>query len=69
MLADRGGGVSNCILYFSEEIVKSKPVENLLPSPKLIIILENRDYMAGLKEKLAEIKGVYRSLKLVPVKM
>jgi hypothetical protein len=37
-----------------------------LPSSKLIIILENRDYMAGMKEKLAEIKGVYRSLKLSP---
>jgi len=38
-----------------------------LPSSKLIIILENRDYMAMMKEKLAEIKGVYRNLRLAPV--
>jgi hypothetical protein len=38
----------------------------LLPSSKLIIILENRDYMANLKEKLTEIKQIYRSLQLVP---
>jgi len=36
---------------------------NWLPSSKLIIILENREYMAMLKEKLAEIKGVYGSLR------
>jgi len=37
-----------------------------LPSSKLIIILENRDYMTMLKEKLLEIKRGYRSLKLSP---
>jgi len=41
----------------------------LLPSSKLIIILENKDYMAMMKEKLAEIKGVYRSMRLAPVRI
>jgi len=36
----------------------------LLPSSKLIIILENRDYMTMMKEKLAEIKWFYGNLKL-----
>jgi len=36
----------------------------LLPSSKLIIILENRDYMAMMKEKLPEIKRVWGGLNL-----
>jgi len=36
----------------------------VLPGSKLIIILENKDYMAMMKEKLLEIKKVCRSLKL-----
>jgi hypothetical protein len=35
-----------------------------LTSSKLIIILENRDYMGMLKEKLAEIKWFYGNLRL-----
>jgi len=34
---------------------------------KLIETLENREYMAMMKEKLAEIKGVCRNSKLSPV--
>jgi len=37
-----------------------------LPSPKLIIIMENHEYMAMMKEKLLEIKRFYRNLKLSP---
>jgi len=44
-----------------------------LPSPrifrKLILIIENREYMSMMKEKLAEIKDVYRNLKLAPVRV
>jgi len=35
-----------------------------LPSSKLIIILENRDYIGMLKEKLTEIKWFYGNLRL-----
>ena len=38
-----------------------------LPSSKLIIILENTDYIAMLKEKLVEIKQFYENLKLTPL--
>ena len=38
----------------------------LLPSPKLIIILENRDYIAKMKEKLLEIKQNYKNFKPAP---
>ena len=41
----------------------------VLAESKVLIILENRDYMSMLKEKLAEIKGVFRSLKLAPVRI
>jgi hypothetical protein len=37
----------------------------LFPSPKLIIILENRDYIAKMKEKLAEIRKFYESLRTI----
>lgn len=43
---------------------------NWLPSStifrKLILILENKEYMAMMKEKLMEIKEVYKSLQLTP---
>jgi len=39
----------------------------ILPSSKLIITLENRDYMAIMKEKLLEIKRFYRNLELAPM--
>jgi len=38
----------------------------MLPFSKLIITIENRDYMAGMREKLAEIKQFYGNLKLSP---
>jgi len=38
----------------------------LLPSPKLIIILENKEYIAIMKEKLLEIKRFYRDSELSP---
>ena len=38
-----------------------------LPSSKLIIILENADYIAMLKERLVEIKRFYGNLKLAPL--
>jgi len=63
-------------------MLQANKCSNVLPSSKLInfgeikvlrseatmvlIILENKDYMTMMKEKLAEIKGVYRSLKLSP---
>jgi len=36
----------------------------MLPSPKFIITIENREYMSMMKEKLAEIKRVYRGFDL-----
>jgi len=39
----------------------------LLPSSKLIIILEDKDYMAMMKEKLLEIKSVCNGLDLTPI--
>jgi hypothetical protein len=46
---------------------RSKGLTSLLPSSKLIIILENADYIAMLKEKLIEIKQSYGNLKLAPL--
>jgi len=37
-----------------------------LPSPNLIIVLENQEYMNILKAKLKEIKEFYRNLELLP---
>jgi len=34
---------------------------------KIIVILENKEYMSMMKEKLTEIKRVYRDLKLSSV--
>jgi len=49
--------------------IKKPPARRFwrLPSPKLIIILENANYIAMLKEKLLEIKQFYRNLKLAPM--
>jgi len=42
----------------------------VLPSSKtfrkLTLILENQEYMAMMKEKVKELKRVYRGLKLTP---
>ena len=35
--------------------------QSMLPSPKLILTLENRDYMLGMKEKMAEILRFYKN--------
>jgi len=37
------------------------------PSSKLIIILENKEYIAIMKEKLLEIKRVCKNLELAPL--
>ena len=38
-----------------------------LPSSTINILLENREYMAMVKEKVAEIKRVCEGLKLAPL--
>ena len=49
-----------------QKVLKVVLDELELPSSKLIIILENRDYMTMMKKKLAEIKEVYKSLQFTP---
>jgi len=39
---------------------------NSIPSPKLIFLLGNGEYMAMMREKLLEIKQSYKNLKLKP---
>ena len=36
----------------------------MLPSSKLIITIEDKDYMVGMREKLIEIKQFYKNLNL-----
>jgi len=52
---------------FTSRVAACPELVEGLPSSKLIIILENRDYMAMMKEKLLEIRGFYRNLRLSPV--
>jgi len=37
-----------------------QPLSSVLRFSKLIITLEDRNYMAEMKEKLAEIRGFYK---------
>jgi len=46
---------------------KKSKIDKLLIVPKVIIILQHKNYMSMMKEELAEIKRVYRSLNLSPV--
>jgi len=39
----------------------------MLPSPTLIITIENWEYMTTMKEKLLGIKEIYRNLRLSPI--
>jgi hypothetical protein len=49
----------------SSKLINSEGIKVLRSeATRVLIILENRDYMARLKEKLAEIKEVYKGLKL-----
>jgi len=45
----------------------TNPCQERLPSSKIIIILENKEYMSMVKEKLLDIKRVYKGLKLTPI--
>jgi hypothetical protein len=51
----------------SSKLINSRIYIYSLANQDFLIILENRDYIAMMKEKLAEIKGVYKNLKLAPV--
>jgi len=53
------GGLGDFFVAYTELV-------EVLPSSKLIIILENLEYMSMMKEKLLEIKRFYRNLKLSP---
>ena len=56
------------ILFYQKTAHLARRRKSGLPSSKLIIILENKDYMTMMKEKLIEIKQVCRSLKLTSAK-
>jgi hypothetical protein len=53
--------------FLTQKRAKKPEIDQLLPSSKIIIILEDWNYISMIKEKLLEIKRVYRNLKLSPM--
>jgi len=48
-----------------DTVLQASKCSEMLLSPKLIVILENKEYMKTAKERLKNIKGTYRNLGLV----
>jgi len=62
-----GATYQNKVQYMAMNRVCEANSGSWLPSSKINILLENKEYMTMMKEKLLEIKRIYRNLELAPL--